>query len=159
MNDGNFIVGEAEYKELSQFLEEHALNKKKNNSIFSLLSEHNYSVHSLRTKSFNSIENYFVLVREKEIKSAIAIGGLYQKNGTVNLNAIIFYNENKAYNKVLFEYLIEIMKKMGIFKIKFCTYSLDVEREDILCELGFIYETKLVKEDDGKDILIFSYII
>lgn len=161
MVDGVFIVDEEEYKYLSRYCLKYIdktcnLNKESPYFLPSNDSKY-YELRNLRSNCFNSYETAFCLVENGEIQATIFIGGINNGIGIVSLDGIVFENEDKLYK--LFNYCLKKLQEIDCKKIKYSSAIISENLLIILSELGFKYETKLVKEYKESDVYIYSLFI
>ena len=157
MENGCCLVGESEYKFLSEYCNDIIINKNFENFVLPSRLVNFYSISNLRELSFKSYQNEFIKVENNKIVSCIFIGELNKANSTCTLSGFIY--ENMCDLIDLFSYVKNELRQLGILKVKFSATRVNQNIKSVLVELGFSYETVLIKEINGLDVLVYSYFI
>jgi|GEM_PF-5129944 len=164
INEQHILAGESQLVNVAQFINYYAENK--NSCIYSKFSfivansSQHYSLSNIRTKSFNYSENFFIkLNSEKEIDLVVGISGLNNPYKTVTVTVFII-KETSSEKDDFFELLRVKLVQLGVRKIKiFRHHQFNSMEESFFNSLGFLFEAKLIKEDNGKDLYIYSKIM
>ncbi len=150
------VAGENDYKDISQFILDSLCLK----DVYMLLSSNkktDYSAYAIRNRQFNDLEYNFIH-RDHNNKIDALLTFSYNKGSSIlTLTNIVGEFKNETIFSEIIQYVLE--QTMFLTKIRFLIEDNKINNiKNLIEKLGFTIETKLKKEYDNNDLLIYSII-
>lgn len=151
------LAWEADYIRIEKYINRYWESNEKYSqySFFPNVKKGTYNLFNIRMRSFNFSENFYIMEEDNNIKGLVGISGLRNDSKTVAISLLLFDKSVDLGN--LFFVMFNSLKEQGVFKVKICSVrKLDKEMEEWIEQFGFKFETKMISEDFGKDVYVYS---